>query len=149
MNRLAAGAGAGALATAHMSLFMEGSRAIGGLDREPPEIITANVEATTGTAVAPELSFDERWKLVHLAFGMGMGAVFGALRTALPRNTAAAGLLFGAGLWSVMYGAALPAARLYPPVDEDWKPRTLTIVLAHLLYGLTLAGTFDAAHRRR
>lgn len=149
MNRVVAGAGAGALATGHMSLFMEGSRAIGGLDREPPELITANIEATTGTAVAPELSFDERWKVAHLAFGMGMGAVFGLLRRALPRNTATAGLLFGAGVWAAMYGAALPAARIYPPMDEDWKPRTLTIGLAHLLYGLTLAGAFDAAHRRR
>ena len=150
MNRLAAGIAAGTTATGHMSLFMEAARAVGQLDREPPEIITANIEAKSGAAVAPELPFDQRWKVAHLAFGAGAGAAFGLMRRALPRNTVAAGLLFGAGVWAAMYGAALPAAGLYPDPDDDWRPRARTIGLAHLVYGVTLAVAFDwAAPPRR
>ena len=150
MTRLLAGAAAGAAATGTMSLFMKAARALGRLDREPPELLTANIEARAGMAVAPELSFDARWKLVHLAFGASMGAAFGLLRGALPREPASAGVLFGTGLWAVMYGAALPAARLYPDPSDDWRPRAWTIGLAHLVYGLTLAAAYDwAAPRRR
>lgn len=149
MNRFARGIAAGTAAAGNMSLFMEAARAAGQLDREPPEIITANIEAKTGAAVAPELSFDQRWKLAHAAFGAGAGAAFGLMRGALPRNTVAAGLLFGAGVWGVMYGAALPAARLYPEPDDDWTPRAWTVALAHLVYGVTLAAAFDAASPNR
>ena len=146
------GAAAGAVATGAMSLFLEGARAAGSIDREPPDIITENMERKAGMRVMPADSYRARWIGVHTAFGTGMGAVYGAMRPLLPRHTAIAGALFGAGLWTTMYTGVLPLAKLYPEPDDDWKPRAWTIALGHLVYGLTLAAAFDAARcsgRRR
>ena len=146
------GAGAGIAATGTMSLFLETLKSADQIDREPPEIITSNVERKAGTRVLPTGSFAARWITAHTAFGAAAGAVFGAARGALPRNTAAAGAIFGAGLWGAMYPLALPAAGLYPKPDDDSRPRAWAIAAAHLIYGVTLAAAFDAARgslRRR
>lgn len=144
-GRVSVGATSGVVATGSMSMFMEAARAGGYLDREPPDIITENIEDSIDAPVAPGVEYDHRWKGVHTAFGAAMGGVFGALRPVLPRNTLAAGAIFGAGLWTTMYPMALPVAGLYPKPDDDWKPRAVTIALSHLVYGITLAAAFDTA----
>jgi uncharacterized membrane protein YagU involved in acid resistance len=152
LESLGTGAAAGVAGSATMSLFLEGLRAGGVIDREPPEIITSNMEQKAGTKVAPADDFDARWLSVHAAFGATMGGVFGMMRGVLPRNTAAAGALFGAGLWTVMYPITLPALSLYPKPDDDYEPRAWAIALGHLVYGLTVAAAFDTARysaRRR
>jgi uncharacterized membrane protein YagU involved in acid resistance len=94
------------------------------------------------------VSFRTRWIAMHVAFGASMGAVFGLLRDRLPHNALAAGALFGAGLWTTMYTAVLPAANLYPQPDDDWKPRAGTIAAGHLVYGTTLATAFELSRSR-
>jgi uncharacterized membrane protein YagU involved in acid resistance len=148
MNSLLLGGASGVAASGAMSAFLEALIAGGIIDREPPEIITQNLERKAETPVAPTDSFRARWISAHTAFGGGMGAVFGAMRDVLPRNTAAAGALFGAGLWTAMYPLALPAVGLYPKPDDDHTPRAWAIAAGHLIYGLSLAAAFDAARPR-
>lgn len=139
------GAASGLAASGTMSLFLEGLKAAGTIDREPPEIITGNVERKADARVLPARNFDARWISAHAAFGAAMGGVFGLLRGVLPRHTAAAGAVFGAGLWTAMYPLALPLAGLYPKPDDDHEPRAWAIAAGHLIYGVTLAAAFDTA----
>lgn len=146
------GAAAGVAGSGTMSIFLEALKAAGTIDREPPEIITENVERKAGARVLPADDFTPRWIGAHTAFGAAMGGVFGAMRGVLPRNTVAAGALFGAGLWTTMYPLTLPVAGLYPRPDDDHRPRAWAIAAGHLIYGLTLAAAFDTARcsaRRR
>ena len=149
MNAALAGAASGIAATGTMTAFLETAKGLGFLSVEPPKQITANVEHETGTRVAPTDSFTARWLTAHTAFGAGAGLVFGLARRALPRNSAASGLLYGAAVWTAMYPLALPLAGLYPKPSEDSEPRAWTIALAHLVYGVSLAAAFDAGTRRR
>ena len=152
MTNALLGAAAGVAGTAAMSLFLETLKARGTIDREPPEIITSNVERKAGMKSVPADDFDTRWISTHTAFGAAMGGVFGAARGLLPPNTAAAGALFGAGLWTAMYPVTLPALRLYPKPPDDDPPRAWAIAVAHLIYGISLAAAFDTARysaRRR
>ena len=149
MNGFVKGALAGTAATGVMSAFMESAKRIGALDREPPEIITGNLEDKVDAPVIPGAPFPARWVTMHTAFGAGAGGVFGAMRGVLPRNSVAAGAVFGAAVWAVMYPAVLPLAGLYPAPDDDWQPRARTIAMAHLVYGVTLATAFDCSSRRR
>lgn len=150
VSRVSLGAAAGVAATGAMSMFLEGLKAGAVIDREPPEIITRNVEAKAGLPVVPAGSFRTRWISAHAAFGAGMGGVFAAVRPALPRNSVVSGALFGAAVWAAMYPLALPAAGLYPKPDDDSPPRAWAIAAAHLIYGVTLAAAFDTtSHRRR
>ena len=149
MNGFVRGALAGTAATGVMSAFMESAKHAGALDREPPEIITGNLEDKADTPVIPGAPFRARWITMHTAFGAGAGGAFGAMRAALPRNTAAAGALFGAAVWAAMYPAVLPLSGLYPAPADDWQPRARTIALAHLVYGVALATAFDRSAPRR
>ena len=152
MTNAVLGAAAGVAGTGSMSLFLEALKSRDVIDREPPEIITNNMEQKASMKVAPADDFDTRWIGVHTVFGASMGAAFGVARDRLPRNTAAAGALFGAALWTAMYPITLPALRLYPKPPDDHQPRAWAIAIGHLIYGLTVAAAFDTARcsaRRR
>lgn len=149
MTAALTGAACGVAATASMTAFLEAAKALGFFRVEPPKQITATVEQKTGARVAPSDDFTARWLSAHTAFGAGAGVAFSLLRRALPRNSTAAGALYGAAVWGAMYPMALPLAGLYPKPDDDSRGRAWTIALAHLVYGVTLAAACDAARARR
>lgn len=149
MNAALTGAVSGVAATASMTAFLETAKGLGLFAVEPPKQITAAVEQKTGVHVAPSGDFTTRWLSAHTAFGAGAGVAFALLRRALPRNSTAAGVLYGGAVWAAMYPLALPLAGLYPKPEDDSKPRAWSIALAHLVYGLSLSTAYDAARRRR
>jgi uncharacterized membrane protein YagU involved in acid resistance len=149
MNAALTGAAAGVAATGTMTAFLETAKGLGFLSVEPPKQITAAVEQKTGMHVAPSDDFTARWLSAHTAFGAGAGLVFGLARRALPKSSAAAGLLYGGAVWASMYPLALPLAGLYPKPEDDSEPRAWSIAIAHLVYGVSLALAYDAGQRAK
>lgn len=149
MNAALTGAASGVAATASMTAFLETAKGLGLFAVEPPKQITAAVEQKAGARVMPADDFTARWLSAHTAFGAGAGLAFALMRRALPRNSTAAGALYGGAVWAAMYPLALPLAGLYPKLEDDSRPRAWSIALAHVVYGVSLAAAYDAARRRR
>ncbi|MGE3269480.1 MAG: DUF6789 family protein [Chloroflexota bacterium] len=154
------GLAAGALATVMMSVVIVAGRAAGLLRTPPPAEIVGNVAdviagAPPGTLVpvAPDVplvivterekpspAFQAGWISAHLAYGAMCGLVFLVLRRLLgfvpPRL---AGAAFGLIVWAGSYLGLMPALRLYPWPAQDSLGRQGTLILAHLVFGLSLS----------
>ena len=149
MNRLAHGAVAGLAASVPMTLVFLAGRAAGLLRIPPPAQIAAAAAAEAGARDAPDgPGFDAAWLGLHLAFGAAAGALFAAVRPALPRASGAAGLAYGAAVWVAAYGGVMPALGLYPPVARDRPARAAVTAAAHATYGWALAAVADRAGER-
>jgi hypothetical protein len=90
---------------------------------------------------------DERAALtnnvMHWGYGIGWGAVYGLIAGSLSQPRIRSGLLFGPLVWSVDY-VVLPLAKLYKPIWQYDLPTLWRDLSAHLVYGVTTAGTFRA-----
>jgi hypothetical protein len=76
--------------------------------------------------------------VVHLAVGVGGGAVYGGLSHRLP-PTLASGALFGLGIWSLAFGVLTPWLGITSsPRRGKWRETGVNVV-AHLVYGLATA----------
>ena len=136
MARLLDGALAGVVATAAMSVFMLGAKRVGALGEPPPRRLTRRLLSHLGPLAPRGRQLDAAALANHFAFGSTMGAVFGL---ALRRPTPLRGVLFGLGVWTVMYTKALPRLGLMPPAHRDRPGRPSAMIAAHLVYGATLA----------
>ena len=139
VNRLVRGALAGVVATVPMSLVVAAGSAAGPLRDPPPEQISATAAWKAG--LRDDLtgaSFSVAWMAGHLAYGGACGALYGALRPALPEDRVAAGLVWGGGVWAVSYGLLMPAMGLYPPPSRQDPARSAWMLVAHAVYGVAL-----------
>lgn len=141
MNRILAGAIAGAVATALMTIVISVGKVMGLLTTPPPEQITASVTRRSGIGTLPAPEFTAESILAHHGFGVVGGAIYVLLRRILPAPAPVAGLIFGAVVWSIAYIGVLPALRLYPWPDDDRSSRKVVMIIAHAIYGVTLAET--------
>jgi len=150
LKRILIGAGAGALATVPQSLVVWGLKAAG-LYRRPPPPATVAAGVSAAAAVDLQALPEEQRRAVtlaaHFAFGAAGGAAFG-LATGVVRPTPVAGLLAGLAIWKASYDGWIPAMRILPPPATDESGRVLTMVLAHVAYGLTLGALVDRWPRR-
>lgn len=134
-----AGAASGAIATVWMSGFMLAAQRLGWLGQMPPKkIADAGLDAA-GAEEAPEPARRATAALLHLGFGAGMGALFGAFhqRTRLPHPLAQA-TVYGLGIWLASYCGWVPALGIMPPPQRDRPGRPTAMVLAHVVYGVAL-----------
>lgn len=88
-----------------------------------------------------------------LALHVGYAAVTGAVFSMVPpRRTAtgaaAAGAMFGLGVWATSYLGWLPMLGVRQPIRYDPVPRTGLMIAAHLAWG-TVAGLVFAAFASR
>jgi len=74
---------------------------------------------------------------LHYAFGMGVGAIYGAMAEADSTVTRLGGIVFGLGVWAAademsttLFGLA-PAPGDRPPLAHTYS------VLSHVVYGVT------------
>ncbi len=131
---------AGAIATVPMSAIMLLAGEMGAMGKQPPEEIT---EDLLDAAHVPHRS-ERREKALtvvgHLAYGMGMGALFGILRSKvrLPAPPEVQGMAFGLAVWAVSYEGWVPAAGIMPPPESDRPGRPESMIVAHLVYGAAL-----------
>lgn len=144
LQRVLIGALAGALATAPQSGAVWGLKAAGLYRRRPPPEVVA--ERLTDATVGRETIPDEWWTPVmlaeHVGFGAAAGAAFGAV-TGIIRPTVAAGVLAGLVIWKASYDGWIPALRIMPPAGEDEEGRQITLLVAHVAYGLALGVIVD------
>lgn len=129
------GAVGGAVATGAMSLFMLGAQRLVEGGRLPPKIITQEmIERTVGSP--PEPVVDAAAAVNHLAYGVMMGALYGATLGRSERlPPAIRGILFGNAIWALSYKGWVPAMDILPPPEHDITERQLRVYLAHWVYG--------------
>jgi hypothetical protein len=154
------GAGAGAIATIPMSLVMAAARRLGMLGEPPPRKVVGRLLASAGVRPRRPRPNGLAW-LGHLAFGACAGALFGPAATRLQTRSGrvAAGALYGAAVWTAMYGYVLPALGFMRKPSRDRQGRPTSMAIAHLVYGAGLGAMLhggarspegpDAAWRRR
>ena len=139
MNRLVAGAAAGAAATVPMTLFWETMHR--SLDGEPPRPLPPR-EVAEGLAVKAginrqldEVQIEQLAMALHVGYGAFTGALFGLLAPRAPARGIAAGMLFGLGVWTTSYLGWLPATGVRHSPRWDQPARTRLIVASHLVWG--------------
>lgn len=115
---------------------------LGWLRTPPPTQITTAIANRLGTDAGPaEPRFDVGTLIAHAGFGTVAGALYGGARSRLPNSPLAAGTMYGGFVWATAYGGYLPAFRLYPSLDDDRRSRSLVMIVAHIVYGVTLVAT--------
>jgi uncharacterized membrane protein YagU involved in acid resistance len=130
------GAAAG---TACMSVLRMGARRAGLIDLTPPQATKNRLAAWTGRKPATVAGHHLSDAAVHLAVGLGGGAVYGAAVAARSRPGLLGGLLFGAGLWVVAFGVVIPWLGISRSPRRSTATENLVNLAAHLLYGLSTA----------
>ena len=145
------GAVAGVVATLAMSVPMLAATQLGLVRHQAPRQITDRLLQHTGLAgqVRDEDSRDALATANHLGFGAAGGVIFGLLSRYLPPSVprVAAGMTYGAMIWTVSYAGWAPALRLMPAPDDDEPARPALMLGAHLVYGAVL-GALTRARKR-
>lgn len=142
------GAVAGLIATLAMSVPMLAATKSGIVQRQAPAQLTDRILQRTGLAddIKDEDTRDALAVANHLAFGAGGGAIFGLLSRHLPPSVprVAAGMAYGAMIWTVSYAGWAPALRLMPAPEDDEPARPALMLGAHLVYGAVLGALTPA-----
>ena len=149
MGRLVRGATSGLIATIAMTGVMFAGKALGLLVTPPPKEITARAGEQTG--VTPRhLSrdgFGAAWLGAHLCFGMSCGVGYVLARRLLPGKVLLPGMLYGIAIWCISYLGVMPELGLYPWPSEDSDSRKSVMIVAHAVYGVTVAASAREAKR--
>jgi len=134
----------GVLATAAMSLFMLATRRLHLLGEPPPRKLSKRFLQSLGVGPKPAAT-SMLTTLSHTGFGAAAALPLPALlrRCRTKPGRMAAGALYGAAVWAVMYQGVLPALNLMPRPARDRPGRPTSMLLAHLIYGATLAALVD------
>jgi hypothetical protein len=84
---------------------------------------------------------------IHWALGVGMGALYGALRKRLPGVDSGQGSAFGTAFWLLVDEGATPALGLTPgPTSFPWQAHARGLA-GHLAYGVTAEAALDLADK--
>lgn len=152
-SSVAAGALAGVVAAAPMSLAEVGVRALLDSDQRVP--CSRTVRGLEQRLHAP-LSAPAHLlatAVAHAAYSAASGALFGAVMHALPKRSVvvdvAAGTASSLLLQAAMYGAVLPAAGIVPAPSRMNREFHVINVVAHVAFGVALGAVFHRARRGR
>ena len=88
-------------------------------------------------------------RLVHVAYGSFWGLVYGILHFRQLRRPAIAGTSHGLAMWALGPGLLVPAMKLMPTPARASRAQTLIGIAGHLIYGVTIAYTFNRLARTR
>lgn len=147
LRGILAGLIAGAVGAGAMSLVHKGLSAATSASRPPTaaaqqerdEDPTVKVaDAITRPLLHRPLPEDKKplaGNLVHYAFGAGVGGLYGALATIMPRVTVARGLPFGVVVWLAAHVIMVPALGLAPPLTRQPSLKEASELVLHLVYG--------------
>lgn len=148
MNNVLAGAAAGVVATVPMTMVMETlhERLPGEVPRPlPPREIAEGLAVKFGVnRTMSERDMQNLTLALHVGYAAFTGAVFSMVAPRRKDAAAAAGALFGLGVWATSYLGWLPVFGVRQPITYDPLPRTGLMIAAHLAWG-TAAGLLFAA----
>ncbi len=82
-------------------------------------------------------------KLVHLGYGSLWGGLFGLIEGSLRLVWVVAGTAYGFALWLIGPALLVPAMRVMLWPKQLGAKRSLLLVAAHLVYGLSLAAAYS------
>lgn len=150
MRRGLRGAVSGFIATVPMSLAMLALQRTAP-EREryrlPPEEITRRMAQRAG--LADEVNEPEEVTAAtmasHLGYGVASGSIYGLMPRLLPIPSIPRGILFGLSVWAVSYMGWLPAAGLFPHASRRSAGRNTVMIVAHIIWGATLASLMSKA----
>ena len=137
--KLSRAALAGLIATLPMTIFMRSAwKQLPKQEKYalPPRQITRNV-------LKPVRRLSDRRQraltlFLHFAFGMAAGLVYGAVEEKVPLPHGMKGPLAGMAVWTGSYLGWIPALGILPSASEQPFRRNLLMIIAHLIWGLTL-----------
>lgn len=139
-RRVIGGTLGGLLGSAVMAVPIVGARAAGLIGTPPPKRITEGLLDRAGVRTDSQTE-EQLSALLHVGFGVGAGALYGAVVPPVrdvPRALAF-GLAFGTAVYAVSYAGWVPALGLMPPPQRDQPARQVVMLVAHWLYGATIA----------
>ena len=138
---LGTGAVAGVAATATMSAVMLAARRMGVMSQNPPRQMTDVVLDAVRRERSPDWLRNGLATASHFAFGAALGAIFARAhrRYQEPGGLLPRGLIVASLVWFVSYQGWVPALGLMPPARHDQPGRPATMLVAHWVYGATLA----------
>lgn len=116
----------------------------------PPREITMKVARQAG--IAGKLDPSARSAatlLLHFGYGSAAGGIYGAGAERLPGTPALKGIGFGLLIWTASYLGLLPATGVLTPATRHPTSRNLVMILAHILWGLTLGLFVDVLRREQ
>jgi uncharacterized membrane protein YagU involved in acid resistance len=76
----------------------------------------------------------------HFSFGTAVGSLYGLLCQRIVRPGVGSGALYGLCVWAGSYLGLLPALGLLSPATHHPPRRTWLMIVAHLVWGVTLGG---------
>jgi uncharacterized membrane protein YagU involved in acid resistance len=137
--KLSQGALAGLVATLPMTIFMRSAwKRLPEHEKYalPPRQITRKV-------IKPVRKRSERTQkaltlFLHFMFGAAAGLIYGAVEEKVPVPPAVKGPLAGMVVWTGSYLGWIPALGILPSAVEHPRRRNLLMIVAHLIWGLTL-----------
>jgi uncharacterized membrane protein YagU involved in acid resistance len=141
-RKLIQGAAAGFIATAPMSLTMLiGWRLLPRRQRYPlaPRLITEQITERVG--IEDQLTEDQLVGLTifsHFGYGALFGAIYTLFDKMMPIHSSLKGTLMGLAVWVGSYLGWLPAMGILRPATRHPWRRNLLMILAHVVWGLTL-----------
>lgn len=141
-RKLLKGAVAGFVATAPMSLSMVvGWRLLPRQEKYhlPPRLITERITKRMDVKQhIPERGLIGLTIFSHFAYGAVFGASYALFEDRIPLHSSLKGGLAGLALWAGSYLGWLPAAGILAPATlHPWR-RNLLMVVAHVIWGVTL-----------
>jgi uncharacterized membrane protein YagU involved in acid resistance len=140
LNPYLAGAIAGTVATAPMTLTMELLfRRLPARQQQPlpPRRLTMAVARRTRTAplLPNEPARVGATLTAHFGYGMLTGALYPLTYTRPPRHPVLHGSLYGLAVWALSYLGWIPALRLLPPATQQRRERRRLMLAAHVVWG--------------
>lgn len=139
--KLIAGAGAGLIATLPMTLFMRSAWKRLPADERyalPPRQITRQVMRPRQFWKLRAEQQTTLTLLLHFLFGAAMGSVYGMVEEKVPMRAPVKGPLAGMLVWAGSYLGWIPALGILPPATEHPWRRNVMMIVAHLIWGMTL-----------
>ena len=142
LHKLLSGAAAGLLATVPMSVTMLiGWRLLPKREKYhlPPRLITEEISEKVG--IEKRLSENELIGLTifsHFAFGALCGALYALFGSRLETHSSLKGALSGVAVWLGSYLGWVPTMDILPPATKHPWRRNLLMIIAHVIWGVTL-----------
>ena len=142
VRKLVQGAASGFIATAPMSLFMLiGWRLLPQREKYPlpPRLITEEITERVG--LEDRMGEGELVGLTifsHFGYGALFGSLYALFDNRIAMHSSLRGALSGLALWIASYLGWLPAMGILRPATRHPWRRNLLMIVAHLVWGLSL-----------